>query len=174
MILLASAEFQHTAAALRESVSQLRPGRFRIGHFDNGELSIEIETPVAGEHCRILGFIPPPEPWLLSTLLLGHTLRKEGAKWVTCVFPYLAYSFTTSGPLAGFAGLFHNSRIFDFRRRRDGRFNKAPSPYFHRPVRYMVAQWCSKNRSVSASIAPVGLQLWTHPRSQTRETRVVR
>jgi ribose-phosphate pyrophosphokinase len=92
MILFASPEFGHTAGALRESLPRLRPGGFRVGHFDNGELFIEIETPVAGEHCLILGSISPPEPQLLSTLLLGHTLRKEGAKQITGVFPYLAYS----------------------------------------------------------------------------------
>ena len=92
MILFASSEFEPAAATLRESVPQLRPGRFRTGRFDNGELFVEVETTVAGENCVVLGSITPPDGKLMSALLLAHTLRKEGAKELTAVFPYLAYS----------------------------------------------------------------------------------
>jgi ribose-phosphate pyrophosphokinase len=92
MILFASPEFGATAIKLRESVPSLDGGRFRDGRFHNGELFIELETPVAGEDCFILGSITPPDSQLLSTLLLAHTLRKEGAKQITGLLPYLAYS----------------------------------------------------------------------------------
>ncbi|MGA2715027.1 MAG: ribose-phosphate diphosphokinase [Bryobacteraceae bacterium] len=92
MILFASPEFAASAIALRESVVGLGAGEFRAGRFDNGEMFIQLDTPVAGESCLILGSITPPETQLFSTLLLAHTLRKEGAKQVTGVFPYLAYS----------------------------------------------------------------------------------
>jgi ribose-phosphate pyrophosphokinase len=92
MILFASPEFEATAAKLRESVPAIDPGRFRAGRFNNGELFIELETPVAGEDCLILGSITPPDSHLLSMLLLAHTLLKERAKQVTGLLPYLAYS----------------------------------------------------------------------------------
>lgn len=92
MIAFASSEFQSGLAALRASTLLFSPGRFRTGRFANGELFIEIETPVKDEDCLILGSVSPPDTQLFSTLLLAHTLRKEGAKQITGVFPYLAYS----------------------------------------------------------------------------------
>lgn len=92
MILFAAPEFTDHAAKLIKCVSELRAGEFRAGRFDNGELFIQLDTPVLGETCSILGSIAPPEGRLFSTLLLAHTLRKEGATQVTGVFPYLAYS----------------------------------------------------------------------------------
>jgi len=92
MILFASSEFESVAQALRERVSQLQPGQFAPGRFDNGELKIEVETPVKGEQCFVLASIAPPDARLVSTLLLAHTLGKEGAGRVTGIIPYLAYS----------------------------------------------------------------------------------
>jgi len=92
MILFASAEFGGVASALRERAPQLRPGQYKVSRFDNGELRIDVETPVKDERCFILGTIAPPDTRLTSTLLLAHTLRKEGALEVTGVLPYLAYS----------------------------------------------------------------------------------
>ena len=79
------------AAALGKCV-EVAPGRFRAKRFENGELHIEIQTPVAKEHCLILGSIAPPDEQLLSALLLAHTLKKEGARRVTAILPYLAYA----------------------------------------------------------------------------------
>lgn len=92
MILFAAPRFEPMAAALRKSLCRLNPGGFRTGRFDNGELYVRLETPPAGQECLVLGSISPPDDQLLTMLLLGHTLRKEGAKRVTGVFPYLAYS----------------------------------------------------------------------------------
>lgn len=92
MILFAAPEFTSQATALRKAVPELRTGEFRAGRFDNGELFIQLDTAVAGESCMVLGSIAPPEGQLFSTLLLAHTVRKEGAKQVTGLFPYLAYS----------------------------------------------------------------------------------
>lgn len=92
MILFAAPEFERMGAALRRSGAHLIPGGFRTGRFQNGELFIRLETRPAGEECVILGSISPPDNQLLSMLLLAHTLRKEGAKRITGVFPYLAYS----------------------------------------------------------------------------------
>jgi ribose-phosphate pyrophosphokinase len=92
MILFAAPEFGPHATALRKAVPELGTGEFRAGRFDNGELFIQLDAAVAGEPCMVLGSIAPPEGQLFSTLLLAHTLRKEGAKQVTGLFPYLAYS----------------------------------------------------------------------------------
>jgi ribose-phosphate pyrophosphokinase len=92
MTLFASAEFEAVALALGERLPQLRRGQYKTGRFDNGELRIDVETPVKGERCFVLGSIAPPDTRLTSTLLLAHTLRKEAASEVTGVLPYLAYS----------------------------------------------------------------------------------
>lgn len=92
MILFEFPEFEAMGAEMLRRSRQLQPGRFRTGRFSNGELHIELETAIAGEDCAVLGCITPPDSQLLSTLLLGHTLRKEGARSVTGVLPYMAYS----------------------------------------------------------------------------------
>jgi len=92
MILFAFPEFESMAAGLSKSAPRASAGRFHGRRFDNGELCIDVETPVAGEDCAILGSITPPDGNLFSTLLLAHTLRKEGARRITGVLPYLAYS----------------------------------------------------------------------------------
>lgn len=92
MILFQFPEFERTGMELLRFSRQLQAGRFRSGRFCNGELFIGTETPVAGEDCAVLGSISPPDSQLMSTLLLAHTLRKEGARSVTGVLPYLAYS----------------------------------------------------------------------------------
>lgn len=92
MILFQFAEFARMGSGLLEFARQLQPGDFRIGRFNNGELFAELKTPVAGENCAVLGSITPPDVQLCSTLLLAHTLRKEGAREITGILPYLAYS----------------------------------------------------------------------------------
>ena len=92
MILFSSSEFESIATGLRGRVPQLRRGQYRTSRFDNGELRVDVDTPVRGERCLVLGTIAPPDTRLTSTLLLAHTLRKEGAREVIGVLPYLAYS----------------------------------------------------------------------------------
>lgn len=92
MILFHFPEFEQVGAELLQSVRQLKPGRFRRGRFSNGEVFVELDTAVAGEECAVLGSITPPDERLLSTLLLAHTLRKNGARKITGIIPYLAYS----------------------------------------------------------------------------------
>ena len=79
------------AAAFEKSACVL-PGKFCADRFENGELHVEVRTSVARQHCLILGSIAPPDGQLLSVLLLAHTLKKEGARWVTAILPYLAYA----------------------------------------------------------------------------------
>jgi ribose-phosphate pyrophosphokinase len=92
MLLFAPPEFDSVALALRERIPQLCPGQFQSGRFANGELRIDIETTVKGKRCFVLATIAPPDARLLSTLLLAHTLRKDGALEVVGILLYLAYS----------------------------------------------------------------------------------
>ena len=68
------------------------PGEFSITRYENQGLHVNIETPVSGEPCFVLGSIAPSDCQLLAYLLLAHTLKKEGASRVTGIIPYLAYS----------------------------------------------------------------------------------
>ncbi|MHB9129835.1 MAG: ribose-phosphate diphosphokinase [Armatimonadota bacterium] len=72
-------------------MSDLLAGSVRIGRFANDELYLMVETPVKGMPCIVLAGITPPDDHLLETLLLCHTLRKEGAREIIAVMPYLAY-----------------------------------------------------------------------------------
>lgn len=92
MVLFACEGFQSVADALRERLRYVKSGVFTVSRFENGELRLDIQTPINGAHCLILGSISPPDAQLLSTLLLAHTLKKEGASKVTAVLPYLAYA----------------------------------------------------------------------------------
>ena len=92
MILFASEQYADIALVLEQAVGQLLPGAFRIARFENGELHVHVETPVTAQHCVLLGSIAPPDEQLLSALLLAHTLKKEGARQVSAVFPYLGYA----------------------------------------------------------------------------------
>lgn len=67
-------------------------GHFSVDRFSNQELHAVIETNVTGEECFILSSIAPPDEQLLSFLLLSHTLKKEGARRVLALLPYMAYA----------------------------------------------------------------------------------
>ena len=67
-------------------------GQCSIERFPNHELHAAIQTDVVNEECIILSTIAPPDEQLLSTLLLSHTLKKEGARTIIALLPYLAYA----------------------------------------------------------------------------------
>jgi len=89
--LFSFAEYAHISRFLGD-LPRLKPGRFSLRRHPNQEWHAEIQSPVAGEHCFILGSIAPPDSQLVSLLLLAHTLRKEGATRITGLLPYLAYA----------------------------------------------------------------------------------
>lgn len=91
MLLFSLPHFERLGSILEE-LARLRHGRCTIDRFSNQELHAAIHTPVADTECLVLGSTAPPDENLLSTLLLGHTLRKEGARSVTAVLPYLGYA----------------------------------------------------------------------------------
>jgi ribose-phosphate pyrophosphokinase len=90
-MLFCFSEYAHISQALC-GITSLQPGEFSITRYENQELHAAVQSPVAGEHCFVLGTIAPPEHQMAALLLLAHTLRKEGATRLTGVFPYLAYA----------------------------------------------------------------------------------
>jgi ribose-phosphate pyrophosphokinase len=92
MILFALKNYEAMGGELTSAVPGLRTGKFELARYDNAELHATVYTPVTYQDCVVLGSIAPPDEQLLSALLLGHTLRKEGAGKLTALLPYLAYS----------------------------------------------------------------------------------
>ena len=92
MILFPLKNYEAMGAELAQAQPGLRIGEFQVARFDNGELYAVVHTPVAFKDCVVLGSIAPPDEQLLSILMVGHTLRKEGAGKLTALLPYLAYS----------------------------------------------------------------------------------
>ncbi len=90
MILFAFEAFRSMADALEGAGLIASP--FQAARFENGELHVEVNTSVKDERCFVLGSIAPPDQQMLCALLLAHTLKKEGARNVTAIFPYLAYA----------------------------------------------------------------------------------
>lgn len=67
-------------------------GRCELNRFANGELYVRIGDPVAGRICAIWGSLAPPDEQILSVLALAHTLKREGAREVVALLPYLGYA----------------------------------------------------------------------------------
>lgn len=78
------------AASIGRAVPAL--GGCEFARFANGELYVRIDGPVAGRACAIWGSLAPPDEQLLSVLALAHTLRREGARELVALLPYLGYA----------------------------------------------------------------------------------
>jgi ribose-phosphate pyrophosphokinase len=66
-------------------------GRYEFERFEDKEAKINLLYNVSGDKCFILSTIMPPDQNLVETFLLAHTLKKEGAKEITWIVPYLSY-----------------------------------------------------------------------------------
>ena len=75
---------------IKRSVAAL--GGCELARFANGELHVRIGDPVAGRVCGIWGSLAPPDEQILSVLALAHTLKREGARRVVALLPYLGYA----------------------------------------------------------------------------------
>lgn len=91
MILFTFDAYKAMAATFEKAVHPVS-GCFLVARFENGELHVDVQTPVASEDCFVLGSLAPPDEQLLSVLLLAHTLKKDGARRVIAILPYLAYA----------------------------------------------------------------------------------
>lgn len=72
--------------------TKIKLGKFSVNRFPNQELYILVNDKVLDKECLVVGTIAPPDENLLSLALLCHTLKKEGAKRIILVLPYIAYS----------------------------------------------------------------------------------
>jgi ribose-phosphate pyrophosphokinase len=72
--------------------AQVAVGSCELARFSNGELYCRIGDPVADRVCAVLGSLAPPDEQTLSALLLADTLRREGARQVVALLPYLGYA----------------------------------------------------------------------------------
>jgi ribose-phosphate pyrophosphokinase len=90
-ILFALPLYETMARALGQRLAIPR-GRFSVGRFANEEIHVSLETGVAGHDCVVLGTVAPPDEQMLATFLLCHTLKKEGARTVRALLPYLGYA----------------------------------------------------------------------------------
>lgn len=91
MILYTLPSYEYLGRRLLK-LTNWKQGRFKVGRFPNQELTISLQTSPRGKKCAVLGGTAPPESELISLLLLSHTLKKEGAKEVSAIIPYLGYS----------------------------------------------------------------------------------
>ena len=91
MVLYALPVHRRLADALQE-LTGIEQGGSVISRFSNGELHVELDAAPARRDCIVLGAVAPPDEHLLSTLLLSHTLKKEGARRITALLPYLGYA----------------------------------------------------------------------------------
>jgi len=91
MIIFSLPLYKYLAIGLAKK-SSFKIGNCEFLRFPNREIYIKILENVRGKKCLIIGSSMPPEENLFYTLLLTHTLKKEGAKEVKILIPYLAYS----------------------------------------------------------------------------------
>ncbi len=92
MILFCFRAFKRIARELRHLPS-LAERSFEIGRYKDQELHLVVlPASVTDEDCMILGSIAPPDEQMLILTLLAHTLKKEGARKVIALLPYLAYA----------------------------------------------------------------------------------
>ncbi len=91
MILLAFPRYEQLATQLAALVSVGR-APFSVRRFQNGELHATLGTVEATQQYFLLGSTAPPHEDLLATLLVAHTVKREGARRLTALLPYLGYA----------------------------------------------------------------------------------
>lgn len=91
MIFFADPAYAQMGSELSTTLG-IHMGHASLARFPNQELHASVQNRVANEACLILGTIAPPDEQMLTLLLLSHTLKKEGARTITTLLPYLAYA----------------------------------------------------------------------------------
>lgn len=71
--------------------SNFEQGNYEMIHFTNQEFQVLIHSKVDNLPAVFVGTIAPPHDQMLEFFLTCHTLRKEGAKKILAIVPYLAY-----------------------------------------------------------------------------------
>jgi len=70
----------------------VKKGAYQLKRFANNEAQIIIRENVKGSRCMVLGTNAPPDARIIELMFLCHTLKKEGAKKISVILPYLAYT----------------------------------------------------------------------------------
>jgi ribose-phosphate pyrophosphokinase len=91
MILYTLEPYTSLGLVLRTLV-EVPDGACTVARFPNGELHVRLDAVPRGVVALALGAVAPPDDQLLSTLLLAHTLSKDGATAVVALLPYLGYA----------------------------------------------------------------------------------
>jgi ribose-phosphate pyrophosphokinase len=63
-----------------------------VERFENGEIEVRLPATVDERSCHLLGTVAPPGDQLVELLLAADTLRRDGARSLDAVLPYLAYA----------------------------------------------------------------------------------
>ncbi len=91
MICFAQKEYKSFAERLIKG-TKIETGNFSINRFPNKELYILVNSKVQNIDCLVVGTLAPPDENLISLILLCHSLKKEGAKKIKLILPYIAYT----------------------------------------------------------------------------------
>jgi len=79
----------------------LRPGRINVGHFSDGESSIEIMENIRGHDVIIVQpTCPPTNENLMELLIMADACRRASAERVVALIPYFGYSRQDRRPRA--------------------------------------------------------------------------
>ena len=90
MIIFSLPDYRYLLSSFERS-KNFQPGKYATERFENKTLLLFIKTKVSGESCVVIGG-SAPDADLIETLLLCHTLKKEGAKKVTAILPFIPYA----------------------------------------------------------------------------------
>jgi ribose-phosphate pyrophosphokinase len=91
VMLFTFSDYKQIACGLQKP-SLTEEGQFEIARYNNQELHAVISSSIAEKDCLILGSIAPPDEQMVAVMLLAHTLKQGGAREITGILPYLAYT----------------------------------------------------------------------------------
>lgn len=72
--------------------ARARRGAFTAARFADNELWLSLKAKVKNQDCVIIGSFTPPDEQILTTLLLADTLKRNGAKKITLILPFMSYA----------------------------------------------------------------------------------
>jgi ribose-phosphate pyrophosphokinase len=87
-LIVALPGFEHLGRSLAGAETEVP----EIERFENGEIEVRLEVPVADRDCLLLGTVAPLGDRLVELLLCADTLLRNGARSLNAVLPYLAYA----------------------------------------------------------------------------------
>lgn len=68
-------------------------GKCRLSRFSDGEISVNIDESVRGQHCFVVqSTCPPANEYLMELLMMIDALKRASASDITAVIPYYGYA----------------------------------------------------------------------------------